>query len=147
MTSNNVVFQNYNEPRHSKNHAPVYKLGTRVIIGKYGTMAMEHMKKTAPAAYAAYSTYSEFNYLLAEINEKAAERAAKEKARLKKKYPVPKTDDFMKLAEHNNMLEKLAEEIAVKKVVLIKHISDEEVKKASKAKHGMGHSSALKLQA
>ncbi len=145
MTSNNVVFQNFNEPRHCRNYIPAYNVGTRIIIGKYGTMAMEHMKKTAPAAYAAYSEYSEFKYMLAEINEKAAITMAKEKAKLKKKYPAPKTDDFIKLAEHNSMLEKMAEERAVKKVVMIKHISDEEVKKAASAKHGKDVKAELKL--
>ena len=145
MTSNNVVFENHNEPKHYKNYAPLYNLGTRIIIGKYGTMAMEHMKKTAPLAYKAYSEYPEFKYMLAEINENAADWAAKEKAKLKKKYPAPKTDDFVKLAEHNSRLEKMAEQAAIKKVVLKKHISDSEIKTAKKAKHAKKPNSLFKL--
>ena len=131
--NSNLVFRNIEQAKHYRSFTPIYNFGTNVIIGKYGSMAMEHMKKTAPIAYEAYSAYNEFQYILAEINQRAAMRMAEAKAELRKQYPAPKTDDFFTLAEHNAQLEKMAEEIAINEVVLQPHIKDSEIRAA---RHG-----------
>ena len=56
--NSNLVFQNIEQAKHYRSFTPIYNFGTNVIIGKYGSMAMEHMKKTAPIAYEAYSAYN-----------------------------------------------------------------------------------------
>lgn len=132
---NNVVYQKGIGAKHYKDYAPLYNFGRRVIIGRYGSMAMEYMKKTAPLAYKEYCGYSEFKYILAGINDMAAKRMTEVKRELKKKHPSPKTDDFFELAEHNAIIVAMAEEIVINEVVCQPHITDDEVIRAHKAKH------------
>ena len=133
--NNNTVYQHGVGARHYKSFSPLFNFGRRVIIGRFGTMAMEYLKETAPIAYRQYSGYSEFKYILAEINERAAKRFEEVKRALKREFPSPKTDDFFKLAEHNQWIVEHAEEIVIKEVVHQPHISDDEVVKAMRARH------------
>ena len=126
--------------KHYKNYTPLFNFGRNVIIGKYGSLAQDYLRETAPYAYESYSKYDEFKYILAKINDEAGNMMATLRTQLKKEYPTPKTDDFMKLAEHNVWIENMAEEIVLNDIVYQPHISDYEVIKAQKARHGESHS-------
>lgn len=133
--NNNAVYQRGIGAKHYKSFSPLFNLGRRVIIGKYGTMAMEYLKETQPIAYEAYSKFSEFKYILAGINEEAAKRLKEIKIDFKKKHPSPDTDDFFRLAKHNRWIEAKAEKVVIKEVVYRPHITDEEVLRLNSAKH------------
>ena len=132
----NAVYQKDSGAKHYSNFKPLFNFGKRVIIGRYGTMAMEYLKETAPIAYNEYCQYSEFKYILAEINNNAAERFSVIKKKLKKQYPSPKTDDFFVLAQHNEKITEMADQIVIKEVVCRPHIKDEDIFKIYQAKHG-----------
>lgn len=133
--NNNAVYQRGIGAKHYKSFSSLFNFGRRVIIGKYGTMAMEYLKETQPIAYEAYSTFAEFKYILAGINEEAANRLNELKKDLKIKYPSPDTDDFFRLAKHNRWIENKAEKIVIEQIVNQPHIADEEVIKAQSARH------------
>ncbi len=133
----NVVYQKDSGAKHYSDFKPLFNFGKRVIIGRYGTMAMEYLKETAPIAYNEYCQYSEFKYILAEINNKAAERFSEIKKKLKKKYPSPKTDDFYVLAKHNEKITEMAEQIVIREVVYKPHIKDKDIFKIYRAKHSI----------
>lgn len=122
--------------KHYVDYTIVYNFGKNVIIGKYGSLAKEYLEQTAPIAYEAYSKYDDFKYILAKVNEDASDMMAIVRAQLKKQYPTPKTNDFIKLAQHNSLIEKMAEEIVLKDVVYQPHITDDETLRAQKARHG-----------
>jgi len=132
---NNAVYQRGIGAKHFKSFTPLFNFGRRVIIGKYGTMAMEYLKETQPKAYEAYSAFSEFKYILAGINDEAAKRLKEIKLDLKRKYPAPETDDFFRLAKHNRWIEGRAEKVVIDEVVNQPYILDDEVLRVDSARH------------
>ena len=96
-------------------------------VGKYGKMAMEHMKSTNKAKYNMLGMLQKFPEIFNGIDDKVYNMIDKIMEKKLKEEPVPEDFNIIESEAHKKMLYREAEEIALKELVYIDHFKNVEI--------------------
>lgn len=88
-------------------------------LGKYGRMAMEHLRNTDPQRFSLLKMQGELLSRMYRVDEEATEKVETIARKLLEQDPMPQTDDIMLRTRHLNKHRDIAEEIVINEMVLI----------------------------
>ena len=109
---------------------PVTEVGEKLEVGRYGKLAMEHMKALNPARYKTLGIMGMFPKIFNNIDEKVYKIIDDIMEEKLKEEPIQDDWNVLEIERHKKMLFREAEEIALKEIVYQDHfvnISMEEV--------------------
>ena len=109
---------------------PVTEVGEKLEVGRYGKLAMEHMKALNPARYKTLGIMGMFPKIFNNIDEKIYKIIDDIMEKKLEEEPIKDEWNVLEIERHKKMLFREAEEIALQEIVYQDHfenISMEEV--------------------
>ena len=109
---------------------PVTEVGEKLEVGRYGKLAMEHMKALNPARYKTLGIMGMFPKIFNNIDEKIYKIIDDIMEKKLEEEPIKDGWNVLEIERHKKMLFREAEEIALQEIVYQDHfenISMEEV--------------------
>lgn len=85
-------------------------------LGKYGIKLKKYLKEYKPIKYTELTVNCTLMDYLYEKEKELIEYSASIEKKLKKAYPIPKTNEFIVMARYNNMIESMVEEYVLNKM-------------------------------
>lgn len=98
-------------------------------VGRYGKLAMEHMKSINPARYKTLGISGLFSEIFNDIDNKVYDMIDKIMDEKLKEEPIQENWNVLEIERHKKMLHREAEEIALQEIVYQDHFENIDMKK------------------
>ncbi len=96
-------------------------------VGRYGKLAMEHMKSMYPSRYEVLNTLWKFPEIFNDIDDKVYNMIDKIMEEKLKEEPIEENWNVLEIERHKKMLYREAEEIALKEIVYQDHFENVDI--------------------
>ncbi len=90
-----------------------------MALGKYGIIIKNYLKEYKPIKYSELTIKCTLMDYLYEKEKEIIKYKVSVEKQLKQTYPEPKTNEFIVMAQYNNMIESIIEEYIMNKIITI----------------------------
>lgn len=108
---------------------PMIKVEDNLNVGRYGRLAMEHMKSINPVRYKTLGVMGMFPKIFNNIDEKVYNIINNIMNKKLKEEPIQDNWNVVEIEKHKKMLYREAEEIALQEIVYKNHFSNIDMEK------------------
>ncbi len=108
---------------------PMIKVEDNLNVGRYGRLAMEHMKSINPVRYKTLGVMGMFPEIFNNIDEKVYNIINNIMNKKLKEEPIQDNWNVVEIEKHKKMLYREAEEIALQEIVYKNHFSNIDMEK------------------